>query len=310
MRVPQQRNTKTPGHGGGEEHTGTLATAQSTFWSTLLTSCIRLAKERYAVLQCFPVQPSRVVSYDCAVVIQDATTFNSASSATQWLSEWIMGPFAKSLRAELGVQARLWQAETHLQHKKYAHAVWQVLFVNIHDAAWWDAISDLTNIDAVALQSRSHLLQCTRLLTEARLHGSASAQVRRQSAKEVRVIRGICCWRFSSAAHGFGVAATIKDCGTQVVILSIKGEFLVVVAGRCGNLTLHDDATRCWPCATGGNPPSRRLGCHTQWKSTSERWKRLAWSRSGGNKHLIARPSLGMQCEGVRIHPMETTTLT
>ena len=128
MRVPQQRNTKTPGHGGGEEHTGTLATAQSTFWSTLLTSCIRLAKERYAVLQCFPVQPSRVVSYDCAVVIQDATTFNSASSATQWLSEWIMGPFAKSLRAELGVQARLWQAETHLQHKKYAHAVWQVLF--------------------------------------------------------------------------------------------------------------------------------------------------------------------------------------
>ena len=115
---------------------------------------------------------------------------------------------------------------------------------------------------------------------------------------------------FQQRRSRIGVAATIKDCGTQVVILSIKGEFLVVVAGRCGILTLHNDATRCWPCATGGNPPSRRLGCHTQWKSTSERWKRLAWSRSGGNKHLIASPSLGMQCEGVRIHPMETTTLT
>ena len=53
-----------------------------------------------------------------------------------WVSNWILGPLQHSLRHEMRVQTRLWQAEAHLQHKRYARAVWKVSRKSDAYAVW------------------------------------------------------------------------------------------------------------------------------------------------------------------------------
>ena len=136
--------------------------------------------------------------------------FQSPQAGASWLTRIIQGPLADEIEAELGVQSRLWQAETHLQHKRYARAVHA---------------------------SQHHTLQCARLVKSQRLGSGATPETRAVSYRQVRFVMASSCF----------VALPLVDTARCLVCWQLKHE---LAALKWGSLVMKALARHHWGPST------------------------------------------------------------